>query len=224
MSELYLIRHGQASFGSANYDRLSDLGYQQSVWLGEYFRERDIHPDRLLLGSLERHRQTAEGICEGLGRTLDLEIHEGFNELDFHQLTELYSLQNPSLPAIDATDIKQFFGRLRPAMQSWISGELQQPPESWQQFCQRVNDALDRARDGGANRQIVLAVSSGGAIATALMQLMGFGGDTMIDINLQARNTGFTHCFFNAKKTYVTGFNAIPHLDQLERRAQITST
>ncbi len=30
MSELYLVRHAQASFGAANYDQLSDLGHQQS--------------------------------------------------------------------------------------------------------------------------------------------------------------------------------------------------
>ena len=37
MAELYLVRHGQASFGAADYDRLSERGEQQSVWLGEYF-------------------------------------------------------------------------------------------------------------------------------------------------------------------------------------------
>ena len=37
LAELTLVRHGQASFGAANYDQLSDLGMQQSRWLGEYF-------------------------------------------------------------------------------------------------------------------------------------------------------------------------------------------
>ena len=42
MAELVLVRHGQASFGAADYDKLSDLGWRQSRWLGEYFAERGI--------------------------------------------------------------------------------------------------------------------------------------------------------------------------------------
>jgi broad specificity phosphatase PhoE len=37
MGNLYLVRHGQASFGAADYDQLSELGQRQSVRLGEYF-------------------------------------------------------------------------------------------------------------------------------------------------------------------------------------------
>ncbi len=34
MGTLYLVRHGQASFGSDDYDRLSPLGQRQSQRLG----------------------------------------------------------------------------------------------------------------------------------------------------------------------------------------------
>ena len=30
MAQFYLVRHGQASFGTDNYDRLSELGHQQA--------------------------------------------------------------------------------------------------------------------------------------------------------------------------------------------------
>ena len=42
MSELFLVRHAQASFGKADYDQLSELGVNQSRWLGEYFRRQGI--------------------------------------------------------------------------------------------------------------------------------------------------------------------------------------
>ncbi|MBN8464677.1 MAG: histidine phosphatase family protein, partial [Dechloromonas sp.] len=67
MAELYLVRHGQASFGTGDYDRLSALGERQGVWLGEYFGERGIAFDRVVTGSLRRHRQTADAIFRGLG-------------------------------------------------------------------------------------------------------------------------------------------------------------
>ena len=50
MSEIYFVRHGQASFGSGNYDQLSALGHRQSVLLGEYFAARGLQFDQLLAG------------------------------------------------------------------------------------------------------------------------------------------------------------------------------
>jgi broad specificity phosphatase PhoE len=65
MAELYLVRHAQAAFGTDDYDRLTDLGHRQSKWLGEYFRDRNVAFDRILTGSLRRHRETLEGIAAG---------------------------------------------------------------------------------------------------------------------------------------------------------------
>ncbi|EXF47276.1 phosphoglycerate mutase family protein [Pseudomonas sp. BAY1663] len=42
MGSIYLIRHGQASFGAENYDVLSPLGYRQSEALGDYLAQLDI--------------------------------------------------------------------------------------------------------------------------------------------------------------------------------------
>ena len=42
MGTLYLVRHGQASFGAADYDQLSELGRRQSVRLGEYFANKGL--------------------------------------------------------------------------------------------------------------------------------------------------------------------------------------
>ena len=68
MGTIYLVRHGQASFGADDYDQLSDLGRRQSVRLGEYFLEKGIHFDVLMAGTLRRHKQTMEGILQGLAR------------------------------------------------------------------------------------------------------------------------------------------------------------
>ena len=67
MGTLYLVRHGQASFGAADYDNLSELGHRQAVRLGEYWRERGMRFDAVITGTLKRHRQTWEGIAEGPG-------------------------------------------------------------------------------------------------------------------------------------------------------------
>ena len=59
MAKLFVVRHGQASFGAEDYDALSDLGRQQARWLGDYFAERGIRFQRAMSGSLKRQRDTA---------------------------------------------------------------------------------------------------------------------------------------------------------------------
>ena len=59
MGTLYLVRHGQASFGAEDYDQLSALGHRQCVALGQYWRERGMRFDAVLTGSLKRLRTVA---------------------------------------------------------------------------------------------------------------------------------------------------------------------
>ena len=60
MATIYLIRHGQASFGAADYDKLSELGCRQAQVTGEYLRDNKIHFDAVYSGSLLRQRETAQ--------------------------------------------------------------------------------------------------------------------------------------------------------------------
>jgi broad specificity phosphatase PhoE len=52
MGHLYLVRHGQASFGADNYDQLSELGGWQSERLGQYFASKGRAFDTVITGSL----------------------------------------------------------------------------------------------------------------------------------------------------------------------------
>jgi len=70
MAVVYLIRHGQASFGKANYDQLSDLGHQQSIRLGLAWAERLPMFDKVYLGSMLRHKQTANNCLTAMKMTM----------------------------------------------------------------------------------------------------------------------------------------------------------
>ncbi|MEM7685167.1 MAG: phosphoglycerate mutase family protein [Pseudomonadota bacterium] len=65
--ELWLVRHGQAAFASDDYDRLTDLGWQQARWLGEHLRGMEVGFDRIASGTLRRQRETAEAVSGGFG-------------------------------------------------------------------------------------------------------------------------------------------------------------
>jgi broad specificity phosphatase PhoE len=60
MANIYLIRHGQASFGSHNYDNLSNLGRTQARLLAEHFNQRAIRPNHVICGNMTRHQQTRD--------------------------------------------------------------------------------------------------------------------------------------------------------------------
>ena len=82
MGTLYLVRHGQASFGADDYDKLSDLGHRQSVRLGEYFAQKGVHFDAVLAGTLRRHLETLAGIRKGMQHEGEHLPWEGLNEYD----------------------------------------------------------------------------------------------------------------------------------------------
>jgi len=220
MGELFLIRHGQASYGSAEYDQLSALGEQQARWLGEYFRKRGAMPARIVIGTQNRHRQTFEALAGGMGRALLAERDERWNEIDFQALVDAFARQHPQEGRYSAGEPKSFFKAMRRALLAWSEGRIEgELPESWEQFRERVSRALrDIQNDSGS----VFVVSSSGAIAAALMHIMQFPARTHVDLYLQARNTGFSECFFNAATLRVTAMNQTPHLDMPERRASLT--
>jgi broad specificity phosphatase PhoE len=51
MGHLYLVRHGQASLGAADYDQLSPLGQQQSLRLGEHWQAQGLRFDAVITGT-----------------------------------------------------------------------------------------------------------------------------------------------------------------------------
>lgn len=223
MSELYLARHGQASFGSDNYDKLSPLGHQQSQWLGEYFLERGIKFDAIVIGGMVRHRETAEGICRGLqSKASNFRVFMGLNEFDFHGLIASYVAQHPDQALSPSSSVAQYFKYLKKAMQLWsvdgLSGEL---PESWSDFEQRVKRSIAIIQQDFHGKK-VLVVSSGGAISMALAQILKAPSETVIELNLQTKNTALAQCFFNKDVMRISSYNHVPHLDSRERADKIT--
>lgn len=225
MSEIYFVRHGQASFGTSNYDQLSELGHEQARLLGEYFRERDMRFDHIITGDMVRHRETAEGICHGLG--LDehnFAVYPELNEFDFHSVLRAYTTQFPEHALPEKPVAKDFFLRLKKGILLWSTGELEgELPETWANFEQRLNAFREGVQQRHAGARL-LVVSSGGAIAMLVRQLLQAPESTMVDLNLQTRNTAVTHCRFNRHSMRLSSFNNVPHLDRLDRQAMITYT
>lgn len=222
MTELFFVRHGQASFGAADYDKLSELGIQQSRWLGEYFNRRDRQFDSAFCGNLRRHRETATAISEGLGHTPPLTFDDGLNEFDFQAVVTAYVTQHPQARPADDAPSSVYYRLLKKSMQAWAAGELDagQLAESWLEFEARAARILQQLMQCEAQR--VLVVSSGGAIAMMLRHVLGYDPETVIKMNLQIRNASFSQCLVTRSGVHLKSFNNVPHLDHPDRLHAIT--
>lgn len=222
MAELYLVRHGQASFGTDNYDRLSKLGHQQSEWLGDHFKTQGLEFEKIITGDLVRHHETAQGIVRGMkAASTEFDVLPGFNEFDFEALLLAYAKQFPDRKLDSNATAIDYSKRLKHCLLLWARGELEgQLPETWQAFEQRVSNVLNIVKD--LPQKKVLVVSSGGAISMVIRQILNAPGETMVELNLQARNTGVSHFFFNRQNVRLSSFNGVPHLERPERRDSIT--
>ena len=79
MGTLYLVRHGQASFGADDYDQLSDLGRRQSVRLGQYLRERygdGLRFNAVLTGTASAHSDIHLHLFSDSAEAVSLRLEE----------------------------------------------------------------------------------------------------------------------------------------------------
>lgn len=221
MAEFYLVRHGQASFGADDYDQLSTLGEQQSLWLGQYFAERNIYFDRIIMGAQKRHRQTAEAICSGMGSMPPFTAYSELNEYNFSALCNALGDDYPEITQLVTGNKIDFYKGLKHVMLLWSRNQLKGSlPESWAEFSERVSYARRLIQQSDAHR--VLVVSSGGAIGMMTRQILEAPETTAIALSLQIKNSSFSHCYFNKHSVRLASFNNVAHLDQPDRFDAIT--
>ena len=220
MGHLYLVRHGQASLGAADYDQLSPLGVQQSQRLGEHWRMQGTAFEAVITGSLKRHAQTLAGIQQGMGTQHPALVWSGLNEYDADAI--IRALQPQALPHPTSPDgYKQHFRLLRQGLSQWMAGTTTpQNMPSYAEFVAGVTSALDHIREQYEGN--VLLVSSGGPIATAVAHVLRASPETSIELNMRLRNSAVSEFSFNAKRHSLMSFNSLPHLETPSHKGWVT--
>ena len=222
MPTLYLVRHGQASFASENYDKLSELGHRQSAWLGEHFAARGIVFARAVCGTLVRQRETARSLLDAMGSAQPAIEHPGWNEYSGDALYRAYHGEGWA-KARAKGDVREFYRTIKAALLDWSEERLPGPlPETWREFGDRVSAAMHAACEGLPADANVLAASSGGAISRGVSTLLQAPAQAAIELNLQFRNSAFCEIHASPRAMRVVSFNCIPHLERPERRDAIT--
>ncbi len=221
MGTLYLVRHGQASFGAEDYDVLSPRGHQQAVRLGEYWRGRGMAFDAVMTGTLRRHTETLQGIAQGLQTMPEVTRWPGLNEYDSHALISAINPQ-PLGPADTPERYRAHFRILCDALAQWMAGVISpQGMPSWEEFSGGVRAALDHVRHHHAGQNVLL-VSSGGPISTAVGEVLGTAPEVTIALNMRIRNSAETEFSISPKRLMLQTFNTLPHLNEVEHAPLIT--
>jgi broad specificity phosphatase PhoE len=221
MGTVYLVRHGQASFGADNYDKLSELGHRQCVKLGEYFRHKGLRFDAALVGTLQRQVESLAGIAKGMQWDAEPLTWPGLNEYDSKAVVAAVHpepLPKPTSPE----QVRHHFRLLREGLAQWMAGKVQ--PEgmpSYADWLAGITGALDHVR-ATHHEKNVLIVSSGGPISTAVGQILGMPAEATIELNLRIRNSSVTELAFTPKRHMLVTYNTLPHLDHPDNANWIT--
>jgi len=210
VSEIVLVRHGQASFGTDDYDRLSALGQEQATWLGEYMLAHDICADRVVHGGLRRQRETAEGILSVIGDH-PREVDPRVDEFHYFELEQEYVRNTGADAATCRADFLTLFPRI---YVEWADGRITGGGESFPAFEARVSAVLDQAIARGGT---TLVVTSGGVIGMALRRVLGLGTRATAEVLLNIHNASVHRLEWEGGRLGLSLFNASPHLDPADR-------
>jgi len=221
MGSLLLIRHGQACFGSADYDRLSALGELQSQRLGQWLKQTGQTPDLIAVGPLRRHVQTADLCVAAAGVTAPRICVAGLDELDHEEILarhrpDLATAAQLHAEMARADDPHRAFQRLfAAAVARWTGGAFDaQYTRSWPVFRAATLQAL-RALAAHEARTI-WAFTSGGPIAVMVNALVDAPAGQAFTLSWPLVNTSLTRIRMTAQRQSLISYNSWPHLEHAD--------
>jgi broad specificity phosphatase PhoE len=227
MANVYLIRHGQASWGKSNYDQLSELGAQQGRILGQhwqYYGKTDV----CYAGGMLRHNQTADAFWQGAGQTMPVNNHEGLNEFDHLDVLKCYNPDWHNQYAFTAFLKQQehpnqaFITEFSQALRRWANGDADDYKESFLNFKKRCVKAIDDIKaqvemveqlTPEKQSKNILVFTSGGVISAICAHYWQLPDHQLMQLNQQLVNTSVTKLMFNKDKTSVDMINNYSHLE-----------
>ncbi|MBL4911404.1 MAG: histidine phosphatase family protein [Alteromonadaceae bacterium] len=232
MSAIYLIRHGQASFASENYDQLSSLGEQQTTILGQHWQHL-ANIDKAYRGELVRHKQSSECFFRGYylkeisTNPINLVIKQGFNEFDHLDILAQYNKQWQNQQNLQDFIIqhsgesvrvgnKVFQQEFSQAIKRWVIGKHDDEyKQTWQQFKQLTVTALNELIAENSTREVknIIVFTSGGPISVIVGHILALDDQHVFAVNQQLINSSVTKLLFNSQRLSVDYINNYSHLE-----------
>lgn len=214
MGAIYLIRHGQASFGKRNYDALSETGMKQATVLGESLRTRIPQVDYVATGSLKRHKQTAKACLVAMKKRPDILEVPDWDEYDHQEIIRRYNPLYKS-HALMMADLarslkprKAFQSMFAKAIDRWMSGmHDDEYSESWTEFEKRRVQALKNLVSSLGPSKTAMVFTSGGPITAVCQDLMNIPRTNIFELNWTLANCGVTKVIYSSRGIYLSSLN-----------------
>ena len=216
MPTILLVRHAQASFGSADYDVLSPTGVEQTELLAAEIAGRGLNVARIAAGTARRQRETAAPLALALG--LEVEVDERWNEYETEEVLVHHGQEPASLDgtggAGEEITSREFQAVLDGALDAWVAsaGETD-AAQSWPAFLDSRTSTLAELAAGLGSGETGLAFTSGGVIAALGTALLGAHADLFSRLNRVLVNTGITKLAVGRAGTSLISFNEHAHID-----------
>lgn len=222
MSRIILVRHGQASWGKKDYDKLSDLGHEQAAVVGRELEDRGIVPTRVISGSMRRQRDTATDLVAATGWGLEVTTDSAWDEYGHAAILTAYKPAYRSLTLMKA-DLAR---TLRPhrafdemyavATERWVAGEhAADYDEPFAVFGERVLSALSQVVENLGRGETVVVVSSAGAISWVSAALLGGGAPVWTQLQRVIANASLTTLSVGSTGPTLRSFNDTSHLERI---------
>ena len=230
MGTIHLVRHGQASFGAADYDQLSSLGEEQARSLGRWISDCGGSLPAIATGTQKRHLQSATACAAACRAPAREEWHldAGFNEFDHRQVLVRHQPEfaDPeelsrflSQPGNPRRAFQEIFSQ---AVSRWVGGTHDvEYDESYAGFRHRAVTALRRLTEDDQKGE-VWVFTSGGVIAAIVQELLAIPDDRIFELNWTLINTGVTRLLHRPGRISVSCVNSQAHLERLRRPELIT--
>ena len=220
MAAIYLIRHSQASFGSSDYDQLSDVGLRQARVLGDALAARRVRVSRTVCGTMRRHHQTATGCLEAMGRPAAWETDAGWNEYDHEEVIRAFEPRYAD-PAAMMADLaasahprKTFQEMFEKACSRWASGSYDGDyRETWSAFRDRVRAALGRVNAVLGKSEAALVFTSGGPIGAVCGALLHLNDDHTLRLSARLANAAITKLVCSDGAIHLSTLNEHGHFE-----------
>ena len=222
MGRIIVVRHGQASYGQADYDRLSARGVRQCELLGAYWAARGLRIDEVHVGPRRRHWQSHDSAAAhfraGGGRWPDPVEDPALDEYSAFEVMESAVPSDTLKSMLVDTEASRraYFLLFRKTMRLWVRGELATPGvESWQQFRRRVETSAERMRQSADGKNIAV-FTSGGPTAAFAGYALALDDLRTMELSWIISNASFSELLASRtdeeERFTLLSLNAIPHL------------
>jgi broad specificity phosphatase PhoE len=223
MRKIYLIRHGQASWGQSNYDQLSGVGAEQCRLLGEFFWRTGVRFEASSMGGMARHAQSMSALRAGAGSDAlfspaspDVRL----NEYDGFALVNAVDPEVLCMTTIGGNEgvvRRRYFRALHQALLLWTTGRLEMSGHlSYVDFINgavtSLSELQNRLRGSHSRQGTGLLMSSGGVISALLANLLQLPSEKAVELNMQIRNSAISEIVETPRGWVLGCFNTVPHL------------